>query len=306
MDKSAITLERMRTFVRVAERGTLSAVARELRTGQSTITRQLRELEEAVGVSLLSRTTRRLALTDEGSRYYQQCVEILRLVERANDELAATRDATAGTIRVSCTAALGILYVSRMVFAFLDRYPDVSIDLSLSDERVDLVREGVDIAVRLGPLADSSLKVRRLGGSERVLVASPTYLDLHGRPKTPADLIGRAGVRMTNVAGSDTLVLIGKSGERHTIPFEQRLTVDNGMAARAAFLAGRGLGPIHRWLAADHLADGTLERVLPAFSMPPTPLHLLLLPERASITRVRRLADFLAAELPKVPGLGPK
>src|SRR5262245_44353917 len=106
MDRSGVTLDRMRTFVRVVERGNLSAVARELRSGQSTVTRQLRELEEAVGVSLLSRTTRRLALTDEGARYYQQCLEILRLVDRAGDELHAMRDATAGTIRVSCTAAL--------------------------------------------------------------------------------------------------------------------------------------------------------------------------------------------------------
>ncbi|MGY3614741.1 DNA-binding transcriptional LysR family regulator [Bradyrhizobium sp. USDA 10063] len=180
MDKSDITLERMRSFVRVAERGSLSAVARELGVGQSTITRHLRELEEAVGVPLLSRTTRRVTMTDEGRRYYANCVQILRLVEQARDEARGTRGQPAGTIRISCTAAIGVLHVSRLIFAFQDRYPDIAIDLSLTDERVDLVREGVDIALRLGPLTDSSMKLRPLGQSRRLLVAAPAYLAAQG------------------------------------------------------------------------------------------------------------------------------
>ncbi|TIU21495.1 MAG: LysR family transcriptional regulator, partial [Mesorhizobium sp.] len=117
MDRSDVTLERMRTFVRVAERGSLSAVARELGVGQSTVTRHLRELEDAVGVPLLSRTTRRVTMTDEGSHYYADSVQILRLVELAGDEARGTRGASAGTIRISCTAALGILHVSCLIFA---------------------------------------------------------------------------------------------------------------------------------------------------------------------------------------------
>jgi len=123
MDKSDITLERMRSFVRVAERGSLSAVARELGIGQSTVTRHLRELEEAVGVPLLSRTTRRVTMTDEGRRYYANCVQILRLVEQAGEEARGTRGAAAGTIRISCTAAIGTLHVTRLIFAFQDLYP---------------------------------------------------------------------------------------------------------------------------------------------------------------------------------------
>lgn len=303
MDKSDVTLERMRTFIRVAERGSLSAVARELGIGQSTVTRHLRELEEAVGVPLLSRTTRRVTLTDEGSRYYADSVQILRLVEQAGDEARGARGAPAGTIRISCTAAFGVLHVTRLIFAFQDRYPDIGVDLSLTDERVDLVREGVDIALRLGPLTDSSMKLRPLGQSRRLLVAAPDYLAAHGRPARPQDIAEHEGIRMSNVAGSDTLVLQGEDGVGHVVAFGGRFRVDHGLAAREALAAGRGIGPTHRWLVDDLLGEGRLEAVLPEYSLPSVPLNMLIVPERAGIVRVRLLVDFLAAEISAIPGI---
>lgn len=304
MDKSEVTLERMRTFVRVAERGSLSAVARELGVGQSTISRHVRELEEAVGVPLLSRTTRRVTLTEEGGRYYANNVQILRLVEQAGDEARGTRGAPAGTIRITCTAAIGVLHVSRLIFAFQDSYPDIGIDLSLTDGRVDLVREGVDIALRLGPLTDSSMKLRALGQSQRLLVAAPEYLAARGRPAVPQDLFGHEGIRMTNIAGSDTLVLQGRGGERHAVPFGGRFRVDHGLAAREALAAGRGIAPAHRWLVNDLLDEGRLETILPDYSLPLVPLSMLIVPERAGIARVRLLVDFLAEEIGGIPGIG--
>ncbi|WP_026872801.1 LysR family transcriptional regulator [Inquilinus limosus] len=305
MDKPDVTLERMRSFVRVAERGSLSAVARELGIGQSTVTRHLRELEEAVGVPLLSRTTRRVTMTDEGSRYYADCVQILRLVEQAGDEARGARGAPAGTIRISCTAAFGVLHVSRLIFSFQDRYPEIGVDLSLTDERIDLVREGVDIALRLGPLTDSSMKLRALGRSRRLLVAAPSYLAARGRPAAPQELSGHEGVRMSNVAGSDTLVLMGPDGERHVVPFGGRLRVDHGLAAREALVAGRGIAPTHRWLVDDLLSDGRLEAILPEYEPPSVPLSLLIVPERAGIARVRLLVDFLAERIGAIPGIEP-
>lgn len=303
MDRSDVTLERMRTFVRVAERGSLSAVARELGVGQSTITRHLRELEDAVGVPLLSRTTRRVTMTDEGSRYYANSVQILRLVEQAGDEVRGTRGASAGTIRISCTAAFGVLHVTRLIFAFQDRYPDIGIDLSLTDERIDLVREGVDIAVRLGPLTDSAMKLRALGQSRRLLVAAPDYLAAHGRPALPRDLAGHEGIRMSNIAGSDTLVLQGPENERHAVPFGGRLRIDHGLAAREALIAGRGIAPAHRWLVDDLLAAGRLEEILPDYSLPSVPLSMLIVPERSGIARVRLLVEFLAEQIAAIPGI---
>ena len=303
MDKPDVSLERMRSFVRVAERGSLSAVARELGVGQSTITRHLRELEEALGVPLLSRTTRRVTLTDEGSRYYANCVQILRLVEQAGDEARGARGAPAGTIRISCTAAFGVLHVCRLVFAFQDRYPDIGVDVSLTDERIDLVKEGIDIALRLGPLTDSSMKLRALGQSRRLLVAAPDYLAARGRPAGPRDLSGHEGIRMSNIAGSDTLVLTGPEGERHLVPFGGRFRVDHGLAAREALAASRGIAPAHRWLIDDLLSTGRLEAVLPDYALPSVPLNMLIVPERAGIARVRLLVDFLAAEIAGIPGI---
>ncbi len=304
MDRSDVTLERMRTFVRVAERGSLSAVGRELGMGQSTVSRHLRELETSVGVPLLSRTTRRVALTEEGSRYYANCLQILRLVEQAGNEARGARGAPSGTIRVSCTAAFGVLHVSRLIFAFQDLYPDIDIDLGLTDERIDLVREGVDIALRLGPLTDSSMKLKPLGRSQRLLVAAPGYLAARGRPTVPQDLIGHEGIRMMNIAGSDTLVLRGPDGERHAVPFGGRFRVDHGLAARSALAAGRGIAPAHRWLVEDLLAEGQLEAVLPGYSLPSVPLSMLIVPGRADVARVRLLIRFLTEQIAGIAGMG--
>jgi DNA-binding transcriptional LysR family regulator len=242
-------------------------------------------------------------MTDEGGRYYANAVQILRLIEQAGDEARGTRGASAGIIRISCTAAFGVLHVSRLIFAFQDRYTEIAVDLSLTDERVDLVREGVDIALRLGPLTDSSMKLRPLGQSRRLMVASPDYLAARGTPSVPQDLSGHEGIRMSNVAGSDTLTLQGPGGERHAVPFSGSLRVDHGLAAREAFVAGRGIGPTHRWLVDDLLAAGRLKTILPDYSLPPAPLSMLIVPERAGIARVRLLIDFLAEKIGGIPGI---
>lgn len=281
----------------------MTAVARDLGVGQSTVTRQLRELEEAVGVPLLSRTTRRAAVTDEGRRYYAQAIEILHLVERAGEDALYGRGTPAGSVRLSCTAALGVRHIARLIFAFQDVHRDIGIDLSLSDERIDLVREGADLAIRLGPLNDSSLKLRRLGVSRRLLVASPAYLATHGRPLIPDHLSAHEGIRMSNVSGSDRIVLRGPDGKEHAAVFGGRLRVDHGLAAREALLAGRGLGPAHRWLVDDLLADGRLDSVLPDYTLPPVPLNMLIVPERAAVARVRLLAAFLTEQIGRIPGL---
>lgn len=302
MDRSLVTLERMRSFVRVAERGSLSGVARELSVGQSTITRHLAELERGLGVALLFRTTRRLRLTPEGERFLEEARSILRHLDEAADDLRDPGGAATGIVRVSSTAALGIRHVSRGLFALQDRHPGLRIDLSLSDVRVDLVREAVDVAVRLGPLSDSALHRRVVGHSVRVLVASPAYLARHGRPRAAAALSAHAFVRMSNVAGSESLTLLGADGARQTVPVGGPLLVDHGLAAREAVLQGRGIGACHVWLVDDLLRSGAVVRVLPELGLEAMPCSLLFVPARARIARVRLVIDALASFLRTVPG----
>ena len=303
MDKSELTLERLRTFIRVAERRNLSSVARELRIGQSTVTRHLRELEEAIGVSLLSRTTRRVQVTDEGTRFYERSVQIIRLVEQASDEAKGGSNAHSGTVRVSCTAAFGILHLNEIIFRFQDNYPDIDVDLSLSDKRIDLVHDGVDFAIRLGPLDDSSLRVHSLGSCSRVLVGSPAYFSSRKRPIVPSDLADHEGVRMSNVAGSDVLTLRDPSGQIATVSITGRYRVDLALALRDALVAGRGIGHAHRWLVNDLLLTGQLEQILPRFLLSEVPLNILIVPERAKITRVRLLIDFISKNVSAISGV---
>jgi DNA-binding transcriptional LysR family regulator len=303
MDRSNVTLERMRSFVRVVERGSLSAVAREEGVGQSTISRHVAELEAALGASLLNRTTRRLTLTDEGRRFHAEARTILRLVDEATDGVRNAGGGLTGTVRVSCTAALGVRHVCRALFALQDRYPGISIDLSLTDERIDLVREATDVAIRLGPLAESSLQRKAIGRSRRILVASRGYLADHGRPQHPADLSRHPAIRMSNVAGSDTLCLHGPDGTTARIPVGGNLLVDHGLAAREALAEGRGIAAAHVWLVDDLLAAGAIERVLPDHAPEPVPLSILVVPGRIRIKRVRLVVDALAAALAELPGL---
>jgi DNA-binding transcriptional LysR family regulator len=242
-------------------------------------------------------------LTVEGSRYYTNCLQILRLVEQAAEEARDARQAPAGAVRLSCTAALGVMHITRLIFDFQDKHPDIRVDLNLTDERIDLVREGVDVALRLGPLADSAMKLHALGESHRLLVGAPTYLSVHGRPERPADLSRYETVVMSNVAGSDQLVLSSPDGTSLMIPVSGKLRVDHGLAAREAFAAGRGIGPAHLWLVHDLLDDGQLEVVLGDYRPLPVPVSLLIVPERAAIARVRLLVDFLVAEISKLPGI---
>ena len=147
------------------------------------------------------------------------------------------------------------------------------------------------------------MKLRALGQCRRLLVAAPDYLAARGTPAVPQDLSGHEGIRMSNVAGSDTLALQGPCGERHAVPFGGRFRVDHGLAAREALVAGRGIAPAHRWLVDDLLAAGRLEAILPDYSLPPVPLSMLIVPERAGIARVRLLVDFLAEQIGSIPGI---
>lgn len=303
MDSREVTLDRMRTFIRVADRGNLSAVARELGLGQSTITRHVGDLEHALGVSLFSRTTRSISLTEEGHLFYARASEILRILDQAHEEIENKKAGSAGQVRISCSAFFGVMHLSRLIFAFQDRYPEILVDFVLCDERSDLVRDGIDIAIQIGPQPDSELLARPLGESSQILAASPQYLSRRGTPRVPGDLTIHDVIRRTNIPKSDELTLIDEQGRTHTTPVTPRLRVDQGLAAREALIANRGIAPVPGWLVDDLLRGGQLDRVLPGHSCPPTPLFMLIVPERADVTRVKLLRDHLTRHITGIPGI---
>jgi DNA-binding transcriptional LysR family regulator len=147
------------------------------------------------------------------------------------------------------------------------------------------------------------MKLRALGKSRRLLAAAPAYLAVRGTPAVPQDLSSHEGIRMSNIAGSDTLALEGPDGKRHLVPFDGRFRVDHGLAVREALVAGRGFAPTHHWLVDDLLAAGRLMPILPDYALPPVPLSMLIVPERAGIARVRLLVDFLAEQIANISGI---
>ena len=173
----------------------------------------------------------------------------------------------------------------------------------LSDERSDLVRDGIDLAIQIGPQLDSELVVRPLGESRQLLVASPRYLSRRGTPRVPEDLAHHDVIRRTNIPKSDELTLADEQGQAHTVPVTPRLRVDQGLAAREALIANRGVAPVPQWLVDDLLESGQLELVLPGYSCPPTPLFMLIVPERADVTRVKLMRDYLASQITSIPGV---
>jgi len=299
MDRIAL----MQTFVRLVERGSFSGVARELGTAQATISRRVQELESLLGATLLKRTTRGLSATDVGAEYYERAKSILASLEEAHESVRASQSSAKGQVRLTCTSAFGILFVCRMLFAFQSVHPQIRIDLGLSDERVDLIRAGVDLAIRLGPLPDSSLLARKLGDLRRVLVAAPEYLAQYGVPRQPSDLAQHNSIRFAGLAGSEILALTDSTGRKETVRIAGNFQVDHALAIREAYLAGRGLGPAHYWLVADLVEAKRLQIVLPEYRLTPVPLHLLMVPGRNRLTRVRLLVEFLSREMTKVPGL---
>ncbi|RLA18456.1 MAG: LysR family transcriptional regulator, partial [Gammaproteobacteria bacterium] len=179
----------MAVFRRVVEAKSFSAVARETNMSQSTVSKHIASLEERLDTKLLNRSTRSLKLTEAGKEYYQHCIRILNDFQEAEASVGKGKIDPTGTLRISTSAAFGRTYILPYLDEFLSTYPDIKIDLIFGDKYTDLVKEGIDLAIRIGPLEDSSLIAKKIGSSPRVVVASPEYLVNHGRPKKPADLV---------------------------------------------------------------------------------------------------------------------
>jgi DNA-binding transcriptional LysR family regulator len=286
------TLRSLQCFVRAVELGSLSAVAREQRTTQSNVSKIVAALEAELGVRLLERSTASLAPTMPGRRFYERARGVLEEYAEAVADARGETAAAGGLLRINAPVALGQFCLNAYVQDFLRQYPGMEVELILNDRMVDLVEEGMDIAVRLGSELPPNVIARRIGASPRFLVASPAYLAAHGTPKTPEELAGHEYVRFAWTSTGDAVEL--SDGERSLeIATHGRYRVNNALAIRDTLLAGGGIGLCPQWLVQDLLAQRKLRRVLRHWQGPQQELNLLYPSRRYLPHRVRLMLDYL-------------
>lgn len=298
-------LTAMQTFVRVVESGSFSAVAREQQATQSAISKQVAALERALGARLLSRTTRSLALTEEGERYFQQARRLVAEIAEAESSLRQGEQQLTGWLRVAASVGFGRLKLLPLVQSFLAAHPGVKIDLRLNDGFIDLVEQGIDVAVRIGELADSSLVARRIGTTQRAVVASRTYLRAlpraQGVPRSPDELQLHNCIVYTELSTQNAWTFTAgpgapkPPGTQVTVRAQGNLQTNSSEVVRAAVIAGMGVGLSPTWLFEDEIRRGEVQVLLPDWPAPSLPVHLISPSQRRHSAKVQAFADHVAA-----------
>ena len=285
-------IDAMQAFVAVADLHGFAAAAGKLKLSPSAVTRLVASLEERLGARLLQRTTRSVALTDAGARYLERVRRILADVEEAELAAEGERIRPSGRLVVSAPVGFGRLHVSPMVSAYLKRYSDVSAELRLEDRVVSLVEDGVDLAVRIAHLADSSLVARQVGEMRRIVVASPAYLKRHGEPKTPAEISAHQTIQFgaASASGEWRFVENGRGFRNDIVP---RLATNSADAAVQYAETGGGLTRVLAYQAADAIKRGKLKIVLQAFEPPALPIHIVYPTSRLLSAKVRTFIDLV-------------
>ncbi|MGP1256302.1 MAG: LysR family transcriptional regulator [Kiloniellales bacterium] len=280
-------------FLDVVERGSFAAVAETMGLTPPGVSKIVSRLEDHLGVKLLQRSTRRLALTPEGEIYAARAREIVGALTAAEAEVTAGRNRPRGTLRVNTGSAFAKLRLARWLPEFVARYPEITVDLSVTDRRVDLAAEGIDLAIRVGPLSDSSLVGRRLGEVRRVIAASPDYLVRQGTPRRPQDLLQHNCLLLSGFARLAKWPFLVK-GRRVALPVGGSLTSDNAECLYELALGGAGIVRLGDFLGEEALADG---RLLPLFETShdpePRPITILTPPALQRLPRIRAFMDFL-------------
>jgi len=271
-------LKSMTIFQRVAESGSFSAVAKEYGMSQSTVSKHISALEERLDTKLLSRSTRCLSLTEAGNKYYESCTHILEEIDNAETEAGRGRSLPTGTLRVSATATFGRLFIVPFLGEFLAKHENIDIDLILEDRYVDLVKEGIDMAVRVGPMDDSSIIARKIGVSERVIVASPSYIKARGEPKVPEDLQSHDCLIYSRQSIPNEWMVTGPAGVEK-LKVVGRLRATQQDAIREAALGGLGIATVMLWSVRDLVNQGKLKIILSDYKPTPFEVHAVY-PER--------------------------
>ena len=286
-----VNLNEMAVFACVVRAGSFTGAARDLGVSKSSVSAQIARLERRLGARLLHRTTRRVGLTDIGATYHRSCARVVAEAEEADHAAGDSRVAPYGTLRLTAPYLFGDAFLSPIVAEYLRRYADVSVDLMLAERMVDLIEEGFDLAIRIGPLEDSTLSVRGLGAAQMIYCASPDYLGARGTPSTPDDL------------GDHECVIVGSTARARwpfvsprgpvAAPVVGRLTVNSLVMGRDAARAGRGIAYLPAFLCAEQFERGELRAVLTDWLPEPYPIAAVYPSHRHLSAKVRSFLDLL-------------
>jgi DNA-binding transcriptional LysR family regulator len=292
-------LDAMRLFVRVVELGSFAAVAQQMGVARSVVTRKVAALETKLGVKLIARSTRRLNLTAAGSGYLEKCREILRLLEAAETDITEDRQEPRGPIRIGLPLIFGVRHLAPLLLEFCRRHAGIDLDMDFSDRRINLIEEGVDLSIRITDALGQREVARRLGTVGMVVVASPDYLRVHGRPAHPADLAGHECLSYTLSDNSSWRFMV--DGLVRNYPVRGRLQANNGDVLMAAAEQGLGIACEPMFIAGSGLAAGRVEEILADFPQPDIGIYAVLPGNRQVPHRVRVLVEFLAERLQLSP-----
>ena len=285
-------LAALEIFVRVVDSGSFSTVARHQRIGQPAVSKAVVQLEEWLGVSLLMRSTRSVVPTEAGRIFYERAK---RTIEEADEAVVAARGSASGLsgkLRVSTSVFFGRLHVIPNLSAFLAEHPDLDVELVLDDRYVDLVHEGIDVALRLGAMPDSSMTVRRIAEGRRVVVATPAYLQRYGTPTSPGELVSHQAVIYTGGGGSESWTF-RKGTAEVSVVLQGRLKVTAAEGMREAVQCGMGLGVCSEWAFSPELRSGKLVTILEDWTLPPTNLSAVYPTGRLASTKARAFVSFI-------------
>jgi DNA-binding transcriptional LysR family regulator len=292
MDK----LTSLRAFVKVVELGSFSEAGRKLRLSRSAISKYIAELEGDLGVQLIHRTTRRVSPTENGQLYFERTLSVLAELDAADQAVAHLQSTPRGLLRVNAPMSFGTIKLGPLIADFMAQYPDLQVQLVLSDEQVDPVQGGMDVTLRIAELDSSSLIARKLADIDRVVCASPAYFKLHKKPLHPNDLRNHHCLTYGFLSTGNQWKLSGKDGD-HWIAPPWALCANNAEVLRDAALKGRGIAVLPVFLAEDELKKGTLEPCLADYKPPQLTLYAIYPPTRHLAVKVRLFVDFLIARI---------
>jgi DNA-binding transcriptional LysR family regulator len=296
MDK----LSSLRAFVKVVELGSFSEAGRQLRLSRSAISKYISELEQSLGVQLLNRTTRHASANEAGQAYFERALSILADLDAADQAVAQAQATPRGLLRVNAPMSFGTLQLGPAIADFMARYPELQIQLMLSDDQIDPMQGGFDVTLRIADLESSSLIARRIVAIERAICAAPDYLAQHGTPTRPEDLRHHALLTYGFLLTGNQWKLIGADGD-HWIQPSWTLCVNNAEVLRDAAIKGRGVALLPTFIAGDDLRAGALQTVLANYKAPPLSLYAIYPPTRHLAVKVRLFIDFLVARFAGVP-----